>query len=146
MIFDRAWVLPFTLVPLLWMFWELRQTRRRTALILKGLAFVAIGLALAEPRLTTSESKMAVAVLVDTSASIREDDLLRESQLATSIENNRGRHLVRVIPFAQAPRNSLPSEHPGQWRFEYTATLPTSKRPSAAPSRNCLRVWCRGWF
>jgi uncharacterized membrane protein/uncharacterized protein YegL len=121
MIFDRAWVLPFTLVPLLWMFWELRQTRRRTALILKGLAFIAIALALAEPRLTTNESKMAVAVLVDTSASIREDDLLRESQLTTSIENNRGRHLVRVIPFAQSPRNSLPSEHPGQWRFEYTA-------------------------
>jgi hypothetical protein len=49
MIFDRAWVLPFTLVPLLWMFWELRQTRRRTAVILKGLAFIAIALALAEP-------------------------------------------------------------------------------------------------
>ena len=121
MTFDRAWVLPFTLIPILWMFWEYRHTRRRVALILKGLAFAAIALAFSEPRLTTNESKMAVVVLVDTSASIREDDLLRESQLASSIENSRGRHLVRVVPFAQSPRNALASEHPGAWRFQYTS-------------------------
>jgi uncharacterized membrane protein/uncharacterized protein YegL len=121
MTFDRAWVLPFTLLPILWMIWEFRHTRRRGALILKGLAFLAIMLALAEPRLTTNESKMAVAVLVDTSASIGEADLQRESQLATTIERDRGRHLVRVIPFAQSPRNAAAAEHPGEWRLQYTS-------------------------
>ena len=43
---------------------------RRLALLLKAGAFAAIALALAQPRLTVYESKVAVAMLADTSASI----------------------------------------------------------------------------
>ena len=52
------------------MLFEWRRTRRTLALALKTLAFMAIILALAEPKLTLPETKMAVAVLVDTSASV----------------------------------------------------------------------------
>ncbi len=121
MTFDRVWVLPFVLVPLAWMVWELRYTRRRFALFLKALSLAAILLALAEPRITTSETKMAVAVLVDTSASISAEDLARESRLATALEQGRGRNWVHVIPFARSPRNSAASEHPGEWRLQLTA-------------------------
>ena len=49
MTFERAWVLAFLLLPLGWMLFEWRRTRRTLALALKTLAFLAIILALAEP-------------------------------------------------------------------------------------------------
>ncbi len=78
-IFERAWVLIFLLLPLGWMIFEWRRTRRVTALLLKTLAFLAIVLALAEPTLTVPQTKMAVAVLVDTSSSVSTQDLARAS-------------------------------------------------------------------
>jgi Ca-activated chloride channel homolog len=104
MTFDRAWVLAIAWLPLVWMAYEWGRTARRSALILKVLSFVAILLALAEPRLNVNETKVAVAVLVDTSASVSEADLQRASQIASTINNNRGRHWTRVIPFARATR------------------------------------------
>jgi Ca-activated chloride channel family protein len=89
-------------IPLLWLFFELRRTKRRLSAVLKALSFSAILIALAEPTLATSEDKMAVAVLVDTSASISNDDLGRARGLANTIEKNRGRNWVQVIPFARA--------------------------------------------
>ena len=91
------------------------------ALILKAISLAAIILALAEPRLDTSETKVAVAVLVDTSASVGQPDLARESALATSLDKGRGRHWVRVLPFARAPRNFASDEHPGDWKLQNTA-------------------------
>ena len=44
-----------------WAAWEWRQSSRRLALILKAAAFVCIALALAGPRLTVYQSKVAVA-------------------------------------------------------------------------------------
>jgi hypothetical protein len=104
MTFDRTWVLAIALLPLAWMVFEWRRTARRSALVLKGLSLVAILIALAEPRLNVSETKVAVAVLVDTSASVSQADLERESQLADAMGNQRGRHWMRVIPFARATR------------------------------------------
>ncbi len=121
MTFDRAWVLPFAALPLLWMLWEMRRTRRRWAVILKALSLIAIALALAEPRLETSESKVALAVLVDTSASVGPADLQRASQLATALEKGRGRHSVQVLPFARSLRNPSAREHPNEWRLQSTA-------------------------
>ena len=80
--FERTWVLIFLLLPLGWMFFEWRRTRRITALVLKTLAFLAIVLALAEPTLTVPQTKMAVAVLVDTSSSVSPQDLARASEFA----------------------------------------------------------------
>lgn len=113
MIFERAWVLIFLLLPLGWMFFEWPHTRRVTALILKTLAFVAIVLALAEPTLTVPQTKMAVAVLVDTSSSVSPRDLTRASQFAAALDKARGRHWVRVLPFARSVRDLSPGENHG---------------------------------
>ncbi len=121
MIFERAWVLALLLLPLGWMFFEWRRTRRTAALALKTLSFVAIILAIAEPRLTLPETKMAVAVLVDTSASVSPRDLARASQLAAALEKSRGRNWIRVLPFARSVRDLAPSEQGRDWQIKYTS-------------------------
>ena len=83
MTFGHAWVLLLAWLPGLWVVWEWRDSARRTALILKAAGFAAILIALAEPRLTVHESKVAAAILVDTSASVTSQDLARASDLAT---------------------------------------------------------------
>ena len=121
MTFEHSWVVVLALAPLGWMLFEWSRTRRHWALVLKALGFVAILLALSEPRLTVSETKIAVAVLVDTSASVSPGDLARASQIATSLEKERGRHWIRVLPFARNIRDAASSEHSGDWRFQNTA-------------------------
>src|ERR1039457_640165 len=106
MTFERAWVLAFLLLPLAWMLFEWRRTRRTLALTLKTLAFVAIILAFAEPKLTLPETKMAVAVLVDTSASVSSQDLSRASELAGTLEKARDRHWIRILDRKSTRLNS----------------------------------------
>lgn len=113
MIFQRAWILIFLLLPLGWMFFEWQRTRRVTALVLKTLSFVAITLALAEPTLTVPQTKMAVAVLVDTSSSVSPQDLARASKFAAALDKARGRHWVRVLPFARSVRDVTSGEDRG---------------------------------
>ena len=121
MTFERAWVLALLLLPLGWMLFEWRRTRRPAALALKTLSFLAIILAIAEPKLTLPETKMAVAVLVDTSASVSPRDLARASQLAATLEKARGRHWVRVLPFARSVRDLAPGEQGRDWQLKYTS-------------------------
>lgn len=121
MTFGRAWVLAFAILPGIWLVWEWRKTQRTAALFLKTIAFIAIVLALAEPQLTLPETKMAVAVLVDTSASVAAGDLARAAELVTTMDKARGRHWMRVIPFARATRDLTPAEQQRGWRFEHTA-------------------------
>lgn len=117
MTFDRAWVLAIAFLPLVWIAFEWRKTQRRAALVLKALSLVAILLALAEPRLNISDTKVAVAVLVDTSASVSETDLQRASQIANSIADHRGRHWMRVIPFARSTRALNRNEQQKPWKL-----------------------------
>ncbi|HLG95170.1 MAG TPA: VWA domain-containing protein [Bryobacteraceae bacterium] len=121
MSFEHAWVLALLALPLGWMLYEWRRTRRSLALILKTLTIVAIILAVSEPKLSIPETKMAVAVLVDTSASLSEQDLARASQLAETLERSRGRHWVRILPFARSVRNAATGEQKDGWHFNYTA-------------------------
>ncbi len=121
MTFDRMWVLAIAWVPLAWMVFEWRRTARRSALVLKALSLAAILIALAEPRLNVSETKVAVAVLVDTSASVSQSDLEHASQLADAIANRRGRHWMRVIPFARATRTLDQNEGQKPWKLRPTA-------------------------
>ena len=121
MSFEHAWVLALLPLPLGWMLYEWQRTRRTLALALKTLAFLAIVLALAEPKLTLPETKMAVAVLVDTSASVSSQDLARASDLAAALEKARGRHWVRILPFARSVRNLAPGEQGRGWHLQYTA-------------------------
>ena len=113
MIFERAWVLIFLVLPIGWMLVEWRRTRRIAALTLKTIAFCAIVLALAEPTLVVPQTKMAVAVLVDTSSSVSPQDLARASEFATALDKTRGRHWMRVLPFARSVRDLDASEQRG---------------------------------
>jgi len=121
MTFERAWVLVFLLAPIGWALYESRQTRRIVPLIVKALALVAIVVALAEPVLVIPETKMAVAVLVDTSSSVSSQDLARASDLANALDKARGRHWIRVLPFARSVRNLAPEEQKNGWQLKNTA-------------------------
>jgi Ca-activated chloride channel homolog len=124
MTFERAWVLLFAWIPVAWAVWSWRRSSRRGALALKALSLMLVLLALSEPRLETFESRMAVAVLVDTSASVSPDDLSRASDVATRIERKRGRNWTQVIPFARSTRSADKTEHPRDWQLLYTAGEP----------------------
>ncbi len=121
MIYERAWVLFFLplvgILPLL----EWRRASSRIGLLFKTLAFAAVIVALAEPSLPTSETKMAVAVLVDTSASVSDRDLEQASEIAASIDKAKGRHLVSVIPFARATRPLEQAEFAKGWQLKNTS-------------------------
>jgi uncharacterized membrane protein len=105
MSFDHPWVLLLLLAPLAWAAWEWRESSRRLALGLKAGAFLLIVLALSGPRMTVYQSKVAVVVLADTSASVSPDDLGRASAIASEVERSRGRHWTRVMPFARGTRS-----------------------------------------
>lgn len=122
MTFDRPWALILILLPAAWVFYERGKTTRRGALWLKALMFAAIAIALAEPRIDYSETKMAIAVLVDTSASVTQSDLTKASSFADGIDHRRGRNWVRIIPFARSTRNPAGDESPkGNWALRHTA-------------------------
>jgi len=120
--FDHPWMLLLMLLPAAWTAWEWAGSARRVALLLKAGAFAAIALALAQPRLTVYQTKVAVAMLADTSASISPQDLETESALADQLERARGRHWSRVIPFARSTRAAAVEERSKQgWRLRHTA-------------------------
>lgn len=122
MTFDRPLALLLALLPVAWAAWEWRGSARRTALLLKAAALAAILLALAGPRVTVYQTKVAVALLMDTSASVSSRDLAAESALAGQVERARGRHWTRVIPFARATRNAAREERARDgWQLRHTA-------------------------
>jgi len=120
-IFDRSWVLFLTWLPIAWAIFEWRRTTRHTGLILKALSFVLILMALAEPRMVLDETRLAVAVLVDTSASTSTADLEHATDLAQEISGARGRHSVNVIPFARSTRALESGEQRDPWRLVQTS-------------------------
>ncbi len=121
MSFVNPWVLPLALAPLVWIAWEWTRSVHKTGLVLKALSLVAIILAFAEPRLSVWETKLAVAVLADVSASVSDEDLGTVSHLTTEIERSRGRHTIRVIPFARSTRPPEASERADGWVFRHTS-------------------------
>ena len=121
MTFDRSWVLLFAWLPLAWAAWEWRRSARRGALLLKAASLCAVLLALAEPRLTVYETRVALGILVDTSSSVSAADLEHASALASRLESGRGRHWTQVFPFARVSRAPLPEERAqGAWKFRQT--------------------------
>jgi Ca-activated chloride channel family protein len=125
MTFERPWLLLVSLVPLAWGWWTWRRTaldaKQTIGLALKALSLMAILLALAEPRMSVSETKSAVAVLVDTSASVSAADLKKASEIADKLESARGRHWMRIVPFARSTRPAVTAERSGNWKLQYTA-------------------------
>src|ERR1035438_6174681 len=108
--FDRLW--PFLLLPLpiAWLAWEWRRQVRHAPLLIKTAMIFAVIFALAEPVLETRDRKVALAALIDTSASITTGDLARESSLLHQIDGARGSNRLDVIPFARTPRAVSPAE------------------------------------
>ncbi len=107
---------------LAWLALEWRRSGRRLPLLLKAAAFVCIAVALSAPRLRVYETKVAVGILADTSASISPADLQTESAFINRLERARGRNWTRVIPFARSTRLAAPVEHTRKgWDLRYTA-------------------------
>lgn len=104
MTFERAWVLIFALAPAAWCFWEWRRSIRvpggRLRLLLKAISLAAVIIAFAEPRIDSSETKLAITALVDNSASMSPSDLTRANALVTELRRAQGRHDLTVRPFA----------------------------------------------
>lgn len=119
MTLERWWVLLLIVVPAGWWYLEWTRGRQRLATTLKALALICILLALAEPRMNSEESKVAVSVLVDTSASISEQDLAKASSIASRIVSDKGRNWVKVIPFGSTTRPITEAEEKG--KLAYTA-------------------------
>src|ERR1022692_2236948 len=125
MTFEHPWALLLALLPIGWAAWEWRSSGRRHALLLKAATLLCILLALSVPSMTVYQTKVAVAFLADTSASVTAEDLKRESALADKIEAGRGRHWTRVIPFARATRAASADEHTKDgWQLRHTAAGP----------------------
>src|SRR5512133_145717 len=70
MTFEHSWVLLFALIPIGWGAYAWGRAAHRLGLILKVLTICAVIAAVAEPRIFVPETKVATAVLVDTSASV----------------------------------------------------------------------------
>ncbi len=122
MTIEYPWLLPFALAPLIWAAWEWRNSARRGALVMKAAMLAAILFALTQPRMTVYESKVALAILADTSASVSQQDLDNASYAATTLERGRGRNWTQVLPFARSVRNPSPRERTAEaWKFAHTA-------------------------
>src|SRR5689334_20691381 len=121
MTFERSWVLLLLALPPAFAVWQWRTGVAKVNVLLKALTFVAIIAALAEPRMEVNETKVAATVLVDTSASIPAEDLQRASKLISEIDSARGRHWMRVMPFARGSRTLSPAEEQKGWRLQRTA-------------------------
>jgi hypothetical protein len=104
MTFVHPWLLLLAPIPVLWVAREWPVSARRLSLALKGAAFFAIALAFAQPTAVMPETKTGAIILVDTSASIPDAGLNRESSLVSSIASHRGTNWVRIVPFARRPR------------------------------------------
>jgi Ca-activated chloride channel homolog len=111
----------FIVLPLAYAVYEWPKTARKVGLALKILTIAAIIIALAEPVVTTPETKTGVVVLLDTSASTSDKDLGREASLVSEMSNQVGRNWMRIIPFAKRTRELKPEEAGGGWHITRTA-------------------------
>ena len=109
MTFSSPWILWFLIIPVAWAIWEWRHTYRVAGVLLKSLVFMLVILALAEPRLTTFESKMAVAILADSSPSIPDEQIEQARETIQRIAGLRDDNQVRVFSFDGETRPGLPS-------------------------------------
>jgi uncharacterized protein YegL len=94
---------------------------QRIAMALKAAALIAAAVALFDPRMQVDETKVAAALLIDTSASVSDADLARAGEIAASLEKARGRNRLLVFPFSRALRTLDASEQSGGLRLKRTA-------------------------
>ncbi|MEQ1948028.1 MAG: VWA domain-containing protein [Bryobacteraceae bacterium] len=119
--FEHAWVLWLAAAPLGWLGYAWMRTGRDFRLLLKCFSTALLIAALSMPALEVSSSKVAVAFLVDTSASVPAADLQKASRFASDLNSERGSHFLRVIPFAGTTRNPRASEVGRTWKLQPTS-------------------------
>jgi uncharacterized membrane protein len=96
------------------LFFEWRRYGKGHRPWLKYAALAAIAAALFGPAIPLSETKVAVTVLADTSQSLSTQDLEQLREHIRKVAGARGRHVVRVAPFARGLRNLSAEEVGGQ--------------------------------
>ena len=104
MSFANPWALALWPAIAAWGLWEWRRTSRKAGVLLKALAFAALAAALAEPQLLFFETKAVVAVLMDTSSSIPEEQIEKQRGILRRMEAARGRNLLQSLSFDAAAR------------------------------------------
>ncbi len=112
MTFDHPrFLLLLLLLPVLWLWMRRAPGASRVCLALKCAAFAALVLALADPWAVLRVQKLAVTVLMDTSASMPRESLQRgEAMLRDLVAQKSGAEL-RLITFAGHPRlRPLPAQ------------------------------------
>jgi len=121
MSFERLW--PLLLLPLVaaWLAWTWRRSERRAGLLLKALSVAAVLAALSQPVMQVWETKVAVTVLADTSASVSERDLRRSAEIIQQLRAERGRNFLQVLPFARSTRQLTPEESAGELNLRQSA-------------------------
>lgn len=121
MTFTHPSVLILLLLPLGWMAWLWQASARHAGLILKGLSFIAVIIALAEPTTTLPQTRTAAVVLVDTSGSITRNDLNRAASLIREMQRHKHNNWMKVVPFAGQTRQLSHQEATGAFHLVNTA-------------------------
>ena len=121
MTFERLWCLLLVPLPLAWAWHQWPMVTRKRALILKAACFAMIALALAGPVMSVNETKVALTVLADTSASISEKDLAQAGSVIAALQNARGRNQIAVLPFARRVRELSAAEQAGKFELKLTS-------------------------
>ncbi|MEQ1884929.1 MAG: VWA domain-containing protein [Bryobacteraceae bacterium] len=119
--FEHAWVFFSAFVPLGWAGYSWWRKGRDVRLFLKCASIALMMAALSMPTMDVSSSKVAVALLVDTSASISPPDLQIASRFANDLNAERGSHFLRVLPFAGTTRDPGVSESGRSWMLRPTS-------------------------
>jgi hypothetical protein len=115
---EHPWMLFLLIAPLTWII--LNSRSRRGPSLVKALCLCTLILAACNPGLVGRSSRMAITLLADTSASISDQDLKRESDLIRGMLNAGRDHIIRVIPFARSTGRAEKIERTESWKLVHT--------------------------
>jgi Ca-activated chloride channel homolog len=112
MTFERPlFLLLLLLLPVLWMWMRRVPGASRTCLILKCAVFAALVIALADPWANLAGRKMAITVLMDTSASMTQQSIQRGEAIVRDLVRRNSSADLRLITFADRSRvENLPAQ------------------------------------
>ncbi|PID39674.1 MAG: hypothetical protein CSA24_00815 [Deltaproteobacteria bacterium] len=82
---------------------DMSRIQQGLSLFLRGLVVVGLALALARPTITSDESLTSTVFLVDVSDSVSNDQLTRAREIVQRAWDERGKHDVQLLTFAQRP-------------------------------------------
>lgn len=105
MIFYRPlFLLLLLLIPVFWVWFRRTPGASRTCWILKCAVFAALVIAIADPWAAMTVQRLAVTVLMDTSASMPRQSLERGQTILRELVSKNSNAELRLITFAELPR------------------------------------------